>query len=104
MEINVEFGLLYEWQMPPGVSRADESRHFLQMMEQIRLAEDVGFTSVWSVEHHFLESFSHASAPDVENPYRPRCPAPALPVQPPDPGGRAGRDAGSAVAGAARVR
>jgi alkanesulfonate monooxygenase SsuD/methylene tetrahydromethanopterin reductase-like flavin-dependent oxidoreductase (luciferase family) len=61
----LEFGLLYEWQMPPGVSRADESRHFLNMIEQIKLAEDVGFTSVWSVEHHFLESFSHASAPEV---------------------------------------
>jgi alkanesulfonate monooxygenase SsuD/methylene tetrahydromethanopterin reductase-like flavin-dependent oxidoreductase (luciferase family) len=61
----LEFGLLYEWQMPAGISRADESRHFLQMMEQIKLAEEVGFTSVWSVEHHFLESFSHASAPEV---------------------------------------
>jgi alkanesulfonate monooxygenase SsuD/methylene tetrahydromethanopterin reductase-like flavin-dependent oxidoreductase (luciferase family) len=61
----LEFGLLYEWQMPAGVSRADESRHFLQMMEQIKFAEQVGFTSVWSVEHHFLESFSHAAAPEV---------------------------------------
>jgi alkanesulfonate monooxygenase SsuD/methylene tetrahydromethanopterin reductase-like flavin-dependent oxidoreductase (luciferase family) len=61
----VEFGLLYEWQMPVGVSREEESCHFLQMIEQIKLAEEVGFKSVWSVEHHFLESFSHASAPEV---------------------------------------
>ena len=61
----MEFGMFYEWQMPKGISRADESRHFLQMMDQIKLAEAVGFTSVWSVEHHFLESFSHASAPEV---------------------------------------
>jgi alkanesulfonate monooxygenase SsuD/methylene tetrahydromethanopterin reductase-like flavin-dependent oxidoreductase (luciferase family) len=65
LEITLEFGLLYEWQMPVGVSRADESRHFLQMMDQIKLAENLGFKSVWSVEHHFLESFSHASAPEV---------------------------------------
>jgi alkanesulfonate monooxygenase SsuD/methylene tetrahydromethanopterin reductase-like flavin-dependent oxidoreductase (luciferase family) len=61
----VEFGLLYEWQMPQGISREDESRHFLQMMDQVELAEQMGFKSVWSVEHHFLESFSHASAPEV---------------------------------------
>ncbi|MDT7719529.1 MAG: hypothetical protein QOE94_540, partial [Mycobacterium sp.] len=65
MENKVEFGLLYEWQMPAGISRDEESRHFLQMIEQVKLAEEVGFTSVWSVEHHFLESFSHASAPEV---------------------------------------
>jgi alkanesulfonate monooxygenase SsuD/methylene tetrahydromethanopterin reductase-like flavin-dependent oxidoreductase (luciferase family) len=61
----MEFGLLYEWQMPAGISRSDESESFRQMIEQVRLAEQVGFKSVWSVEHHFLENFSHASAPEV---------------------------------------
>jgi alkanesulfonate monooxygenase SsuD/methylene tetrahydromethanopterin reductase-like flavin-dependent oxidoreductase (luciferase family) len=61
----VEFGLLYEWQMPLGISREDESRHFLEMQEQIKFAESMGFGSIFSVEHHFLESFSHASAPEV---------------------------------------
>jgi alkanesulfonate monooxygenase SsuD/methylene tetrahydromethanopterin reductase-like flavin-dependent oxidoreductase (luciferase family) len=61
----MEFGLLYEWQMPEGISRSDESKHFLQMVEQVKLAESVGFKSMWSVEHHFLENFSHASAPEV---------------------------------------
>jgi alkanesulfonate monooxygenase SsuD/methylene tetrahydromethanopterin reductase-like flavin-dependent oxidoreductase (luciferase family) len=65
LEFELEFGLLYEWQMPVGVSRADESRHFLEIIEQIKFAESMGFSSVWSVEHHFLESFSHASAPEV---------------------------------------
>src|ERR1700733_6913000 len=64
-ETELEFGLLYEGQMPVGGSRSEEAGHFLQMMEQIKLAEKVGFTSVWSVEPHFLESFSHASAPEV---------------------------------------
>jgi alkanesulfonate monooxygenase SsuD/methylene tetrahydromethanopterin reductase-like flavin-dependent oxidoreductase (luciferase family) len=35
------------------------------MFEQIKLAEEVGFKTLFSVEHHFLESFSHASAPEV---------------------------------------
>lgn len=61
----MEFGLLYEWQMPKGLSREEESKQFLQQIEQVKLAEQVGFKSVWSVEHHFLESFSHASAPEV---------------------------------------
>lgn len=61
----MEFGLLYEWQMPPGVSREDESTRFLQMQEQIKYADELGFKSIWSVEHHFLENFSHASAPEV---------------------------------------
>ena len=61
----MEFGLLYEWQMPMGISRTEESRHFRQMIDQVKLAEEVGFRSVWSVEHHFLEGFSHASAPEV---------------------------------------
>jgi hypothetical protein len=29
------------------------------------LADEVGFHSFWTVEHHFLEEFSHCSAPGV---------------------------------------
>ena len=29
------------------------------------LAEPLGFDSIWSVEHHFLEEFSHCSNPEV---------------------------------------
>ena len=29
------------------------------------LADQVGFHSFWTVEHHFLEEFSHCSNPEV---------------------------------------
>jgi alkanesulfonate monooxygenase SsuD/methylene tetrahydromethanopterin reductase-like flavin-dependent oxidoreductase (luciferase family)/putative sterol carrier protein len=31
----------------------------------VELADRVGFHSVWEVEHHFLEEYSHSSAPEV---------------------------------------
>ncbi|MEE9276929.1 MAG: LLM class flavin-dependent oxidoreductase, partial [Dehalococcoidia bacterium] len=33
--------------------------------EQVRLADDLGFDYVWAVEHHFLEEYSHCSAPEI---------------------------------------
>jgi Luciferase-like monooxygenase len=33
--------------------------------EQVALAEEVGFSNFWSVEHHFQLGFSHCSAPEV---------------------------------------
>src|SRR5690606_27118979 len=32
---------------------------------QIQLADELGFDYVWEVEHHFLEEYSHSSAPEV---------------------------------------
>ncbi len=34
-------------------------------LEQIVLAERAGFDRIWEVEHHFLEEYSHSSAPEV---------------------------------------
>ncbi len=34
-------------------------------IEQAKLGDAVGFHSFWTVEHHFLEEFSHCSAPEV---------------------------------------
>lgn len=61
----MEFGLLYEWGIPSGTSPADEAQFFTDVVDQVALAESVGFKSVWSVEHHFLDGFSSASAPEV---------------------------------------
>ena len=37
----------------------------LQALDQIELADRVGFDYVWQVEHHFLTEYSHSSAPEV---------------------------------------
>lgn len=61
----MKFGLLYEIEV---LQPWDENSHrnaFWEAMEQIKLAESVGFDYVWEVEHHFLGEFSLSSAPEV---------------------------------------
>ncbi|MEY2568751.1 MAG: hypothetical protein QOE35_3280 [Actinomycetota bacterium] len=60
----MKFGLLYEMEMPAEMG-ASEYDIFWQAIEQTKLAEQVGFDYVWAVEHHFLEGFSHSSAPEI---------------------------------------
>jgi alkanesulfonate monooxygenase SsuD/methylene tetrahydromethanopterin reductase-like flavin-dependent oxidoreductase (luciferase family) len=61
----VKFGVFYEHQM--GRSWADGAEHRLlqDALEQVELADSLGFDYVWEVEHHFLEEYSHSSAPEV---------------------------------------
>src|SRR6476660_9651133 len=61
----MRFGLFYEHQMArPWAEDAEE--HLLRdALEQVELADRLGFDTVWEVEHHFLEEYSHSSAPEV---------------------------------------
>ena len=34
-------------------------------LEQARFADELGFDVIWAVEHHFLEGYSHCSAPEL---------------------------------------
>ncbi len=45
----------------------ERSEHTLlkNALAQVELADRVGFDYVWEVEHHFLEEYSHSSAPEV---------------------------------------
>jgi alkanesulfonate monooxygenase SsuD/methylene tetrahydromethanopterin reductase-like flavin-dependent oxidoreductase (luciferase family) len=62
----VKIDLIYELQMPrPWTSPTAESDCFWQAIEQIKLADAVGFDTVWAVEHHFQTEYSHCSAPEV---------------------------------------
>src|SRR5256885_480784 len=42
-----------------------EQRLLNDALEQIEIADRVGFDYVWEVEHHFMEEYSHSPAPEV---------------------------------------
>lgn len=61
----MKFGLFYEHQNPKPWSGGDEARVFNESLEQIEVADRIGIDHVWEVEHHFLEEYSHSSAPEL---------------------------------------
>ena len=61
----MRFGIFYEHQLPRPWSPDDEHRLLTDALEQVELADRVGIDYVWEVEHHFLEEYSHSSAPEV---------------------------------------
>jgi alkanesulfonate monooxygenase SsuD/methylene tetrahydromethanopterin reductase-like flavin-dependent oxidoreductase (luciferase family)/putative sterol carrier protein len=61
----MRFGLFYEHQLPRPWDEMSERATFHNALEQIELADRLGFDHVWEVEHHFLEEYSHSSAPEV---------------------------------------
>src|SRR5512141_2092474 len=61
----MRFGIFYEHQLPRPWGRDGEHRLIQDALEQVELADRVGIDSVWEVEHHFLEEYSHSSASGV---------------------------------------
>ena len=61
----MKFGVFYELQRPRPWGPDGEENMVREALEQIELADRLGFDSVWEVEHHFLEEYSHSSAPEV---------------------------------------
>src|SRR3954465_93106 len=61
----MRFGIFYELSVPRPWDEEAERSVYLNALEQVRLADELGFDSVWAVEHHFLEEYSHCSAPEV---------------------------------------
>jgi alkanesulfonate monooxygenase SsuD/methylene tetrahydromethanopterin reductase-like flavin-dependent oxidoreductase (luciferase family) len=61
----VKFGLFYELQLPRPWGPADEHQLFKHGLAEVELADRLGFDQVWAVEHHFLEEYSHSSAPEL---------------------------------------
>src|SRR6476646_9982507 len=61
----MQFGIFYEHQLPRPWTDGAEQRLFQEALEQVELADRLGIDYAWEVEHHFLEEYSHSSAPEV---------------------------------------
>ena len=61
----MKFALFYEIPVARPWDERSEYRAYQNTLEQAILGDQLGFHSVWTVEHHFLEEFSHCSAPGV---------------------------------------
>ena len=57
--------LFVEHPVPRPWSATSEQRVFSESLEQLALADQVGFHGVWVTEHHFQEEYSHSSAPEM---------------------------------------
>lgn len=61
----MKFGIFYEHQFPRPWEEGAELKLFQDALEQVELADRLGIDAAWEVEHHFLEEYSHSSAPEV---------------------------------------
>ena len=61
----MKFGIFYEHQLPRPWEPSAELRLFQDALDQVELADRLGIDYAWEVEHHFLEEYSHSSAPEV---------------------------------------
>ena len=64
----MKFGIFYEHQLPRPWNDGDEHRLFQEALDQVELADRLGIDYAWEVEHHFLEEYSHSSAPKYFSP------------------------------------
>ena len=61
----MRFGIFYEHQLPRPWAEGGELKLFQDALAQVELADRLGIDYAWEVEHHFLEEYSHSSAPEV---------------------------------------
>src|SRR3989454_6397445 len=61
----MRFGVFYEYQLPRPWEDGAELQLFQDALAQVELADRLGIDYAWEVEHHFLEEYSHSSAPEV---------------------------------------
>lgn len=60
----MKFSLFFEMQIA-NPTRASEAQTFRDCVAQAVLADELGYHTIWEVEHHGLLEYSHSSAPEV---------------------------------------
>src|SRR4029450_3706167 len=63
--LSMKFGIFYEHQIGRPWEDDTDVRLIPAALEQVELADRLGIEYAWEVEHHFLEEYSHSSAPEV---------------------------------------
>jgi alkanesulfonate monooxygenase SsuD/methylene tetrahydromethanopterin reductase-like flavin-dependent oxidoreductase (luciferase family) len=61
----MKFGVFYELQLARPWEPDSEWRLYHDALDELELADRLGYDYAWVVEHHFLEEYSHSSAPEV---------------------------------------
>jgi alkanesulfonate monooxygenase SsuD/methylene tetrahydromethanopterin reductase-like flavin-dependent oxidoreductase (luciferase family) len=61
----MKLGIFYELQLPRPWRADSEYELFQNALTQVELADKLGYDFAWEVEHHFMEEYSHSSAPEV---------------------------------------
>src|SRR5213082_951808 len=61
----MKFGIFYELQMPRPWVPGGELQLYQNALDQVELADRLGYDYAWEVEHHFLEEYSHSPSPEV---------------------------------------
>ncbi|NQZ95776.1 MAG: LLM class flavin-dependent oxidoreductase [Myxococcales bacterium] len=61
----MKFALFYEIPVPRPWTPGKEQAALKNTIEQAVFGEEMGFHSFWTVEHHFLDEFSHCSNPEI---------------------------------------
>jgi alkanesulfonate monooxygenase SsuD/methylene tetrahydromethanopterin reductase-like flavin-dependent oxidoreductase (luciferase family) len=58
------FDLFYELSVPSQFGKS-EARVFNDSLNELALADTLGFHCAWLVEHHFMREYSHSTAPEL---------------------------------------
>jgi alkanesulfonate monooxygenase SsuD/methylene tetrahydromethanopterin reductase-like flavin-dependent oxidoreductase (luciferase family) len=61
----VRFGMFFELQLPRPWTAGSEQELIRNALEWAEIGDRVGISCAWAQEHHFLEEYSHSTAPEV---------------------------------------